>query len=373
VIALAAAMTALVVAILVGLATIRAHRRAESRTQRVLHGLGARVDHLAFELTHSLEQLERERRLHLALGELRADAGLPSLLASAADAVVSLTAADAAVVCLADDVGAAHVAARGIPVELASQPPVLWPPDGPRSVRLLFDTRTSEAHPLRTGLAVPLGSPAPEQSSIAVFWRDEHVEHGAETVALLESIARRVAPVLVRSQRDHHAHVAAVDSVTGLGARRTFHELLRNEVANVRRLRMPLTLLVVDVDDFRAVNERLGQLEADVVLQQIATAMDDALPQGGSSCRIGGDEFAAILPDCTITTAEALVARIQANLPRQSHGNAIATTVSAGITELRDTDDHVSVFERAKLALKRAKQSSERTSVVVMGYRDVRA
>jgi diguanylate cyclase (GGDEF)-like protein len=371
VIALGAAVAALVLAAVAGVAALRAHRKTASRVQRSLDALRLRVDGLAFELSRGLVELERERRLMLALGELRADADLPSALDASADAVMSLTGADAAVVCLVDDAGTPHVSARGIPKELVGQPPVLWPPDAPRAVRLAFEHTTRDSQLLRIGIAVPLGPPSREQSSVAAFWNEAHEERAAETLEVLESLARRVAPALVHARRQHHEGVAPIDSVTGLAARRAFHELLRREVVAARRLRMPLTLLVVDVDDFRVVNEQLGELGADEVLREVAGTIEASLPSGGSSCRIGGDEFAVILPDSGAAAAEAVVARVQASLARRA-GRDGPVAVSAGITELRDADDPVSVFERAKHALQRAKHAPDGASVVVLGYGDMR-
>ena len=129
-----------------------------------------------------------------------------------------------------------------------------------------------------------------------------------------------------------------------------------------------MTLLVVDVDDFRAVNERVGQLEADVVLRAIATHVEGVLPPGGLCCRIGGDEFAVILPGATVTDAEATFARLRAAVERGLIEPGGRLALSAGITQWCAGDDPLTVFERAKQALRHAKHASAGGAVVMTGY-----
>ena len=173
VIGLAALAAAPVFACLAGLASSRAHRRIEIRLDGSLEVLVARVETLSADLADALERLEAERRLVLALGDLRADAELPDLLGWVADAAAGLSDADAAVACLVDGSDEPHLAARGI-MDVPHQPPLLWPPDGPRAAWVEFDYEQDGTHLIRRGLVVPIGPPASAQSSIAVFW------HGPE-------------------------------------------------------------------------------------------------------------------------------------------------------------------------------------------------
>ena len=145
----------------------------ETRLDGSLEVLAARVETLSVELADALERLEAERRLVLALGDLRPDAELPDLLGWVADAAADLSDADAAVACLVDGSEQPHLAARGI-WDVPHQPPLLWPPEGPRAARLEFDHEQDGTHRIRRGLVVPIGPPASAQSSIAVFW------HGPE-------------------------------------------------------------------------------------------------------------------------------------------------------------------------------------------------
>ena len=121
--------------------------------------------------------------------------------------------------------------------------------------------------------------------------------------------------------------LALTDPLTGLGNHRHFHDRLERELADSRAQGYPLSLCLVDIDDFKRINDRFGHPAGDKVLAQLATN----LRQGGEAFRLGGDEFAILLPgrdeEGARIAAEAIIERIAcADLPP-----AGAVTVSAGI------------------------------------------
>jgi diguanylate cyclase (GGDEF)-like protein/putative nucleotidyltransferase with HDIG domain len=122
--------------------------------------------------------------------------------------------------------------------------------------------------------------------------------------------------------------LALTDPLTGLGNHRHFHERLESELERVRSDGRTLTLCLVDVDDFKRINDRFGHPAGDRVLAQLATK----LRQTGEAFRLGGDEFALLLSDyserAAFTTADAIVHRI-ADLELEQVGRV---TVSAGLT-----------------------------------------
>ena len=121
--------------------------------------------------------------------------------------------------------------------------------------------------------------------------------------------------------------LALTDPLTGLGNHRHFHERLARELEHALRYGRPLALCLVDVDDFKRINDRFGHPTGDRVLSQVATR----LRQSGEAFRLGGDEFAVLLPGYeeseALTAAESIVDRI-ATL---DFGQMGAITVSAGI------------------------------------------
>src|SRR5215212_5559050 len=104
--------------------------------------------------------------------------------------------------------------------------------------------------------------------------------------------------------------LALTDPLTGLGNHRHFHERLERELAQAHERGLPLTLCMVDVDDFKRINDRFGHPAGDRVLSQLAAR----LRQTGEAFRLGGDEFALLLPGydeaASLTTACAVVERI---------------------------------------------------------------
>jgi diguanylate cyclase (GGDEF)-like protein len=150
-----------------------------------------------------------------------------------------------------------------------------------------------------------------------------------------------------------------VDALTGLHNRRYFHETLRRECARAHRYERRLALLLLDVDDFKAINDRLGHLAGDAVLAAVASRLQGAVRQADVACRVGGDELAVILPEAGEQDAEQLYRRIRFAVGSGSAGPAERVRLSAGIAALRHEDDAVSLFERADEALYRAKQAGK--------------
>ena len=100
--------------------------------------------------------------------------------------------------------------------------------------------------------------------------------------------------------------LALTDPLTGLGNHRHFHERLQRELALAEQDGRSLTLCLVDIDDFKQINDRYGHPVGDRVLAQVATR----LRQGGESFRLGGDEFAVLLPSTNAAAAFAVARSI---------------------------------------------------------------
>ena len=124
-----------------------------------------------------------------------------------------------------------------------------------------------------------------------------------------------------------------------LASRQTFLDRLAHEVGRAHRDADPLTLLVLDVSDFRAVSEKLGEVGATRVLADVAARLGNGVPGGGLSCRTREDELAVLLPQMTANRAESIFAALQASLHAQPPKGTDRLIVSAGITELTASDD----------------------------------
>ena len=149
------------------------------------------------------------------------------------------------------------------------------------------------------------------------------------------------------------------DFLTGWHNRRYFHETLARETARAQRYNRRLALIVFDLDDFKAINDRIGHLAGDTVLAEVAERVRDVVRHADIACRVGGDEFAVILPESTLADAEQLYRRIQAGVSSRPITHAGQLLLSAGIAELRPQDDPVAFFQRADDALYRAKEGGK--------------
>ncbi len=105
------------------------------------------------------------------------------------------------------------------------------------------------------------------------------------------------------------------DEVTGIYNRRYFNEILSQEVRRARRYSNELSLLLLDVDDFKRVNDAFGHVEGDAVLRRLGRLLRDNTRQTDSVCRFGGDEFAIVLPQTSNAEAGTLAERIRKAQP----------------------------------------------------------
>lgn len=106
------------------------------------------------------------------------------------------------------------------------------------------------------------------------------------------------------------AYQATHDPLTGLRNRRFFDETLRDHVQAARRYQRPLTLLLIDVDQFKKINDDFGHVVGDEILSSFAQLLRATLRKSDIPCRYGGDEFAVLLPETTLQEAQHLVERI---------------------------------------------------------------
>ena len=126
-------------------------------------------------------------------------------------------------------------------------------------------------------------------------------------------------------------HLAQTDSLTGLYNHRYFQERLRAELHRAGRARDVVALLMLDIDDFKRVNDVCGHGEGDQVLQQLGEVLRFTARASDTVCRVGGEEFAVILPSCTADDAIGLASRLRGALLQTPAESAGEITLSMGI------------------------------------------
>ena len=156
-------------------------------------------------------------------------------------------------------------------------------------------------------------------------------------------------------------YLATTDPLTGLLNRRAFMTTLADELTRSQRLHSRFTLLMLDIDHFKRVNDTYGHPVGDVVLVHLSNLLAEQLRSIDKLARIGGEEFAILLVDTPAEAAATVIERLLATIRSKpaSHpesGQPIAITASIGCTESKAEDDEQSPFVRADRALYAAKQ-----------------
>jgi diguanylate cyclase (GGDEF)-like protein len=355
-IALVAAVAALVIVVLV--AGVASHSRSASE-QRMTHAveqLGSRIDGLAEELSGAIERAHEDGLRARALGDLGGTLDLEEALARTAEAACGLRGIDAAVVRVADLDGSMAVGVAGVAADEAARQAVTGPPDGraTRAVGLtyVYDEGDEPPGAFRSGVALPLEAAGEPLGLLVAYSHDPAPRLSVEMLARLEAITAAAGPLIDNARRFRQASATGeVDAVTGLPGRRSFLETLGREVARSHRFDRRLTVLVLDVDGLRSLNDRLGPRGGDDVLAAVAAAVTGEMRDSDLAFRVGGDELVAVLPESGGIDADALFARVRVRVDRDQP----AVTLSGGIAELSADDDAVSLIDRAEKALARAK------------------
>ncbi len=133
------------------------------------------------------------------------------------------------------------------------------------------------------------------------------------------------------TQHERLARLAVTDDLTGLSNRRRFLEALRAEAQRARRYQRALSLLMLDLDDLKRINDHYGHAAGDAVLRAVAQTLRDHLRETDLPVRLGGDEFAVLLPETEPEAALHLAERIRAGVAAAATPGAEAVTVSIGL------------------------------------------
>ncbi|KKU13201.1 MAG: Diguanylate cyclase with PAS/PAC sensor [Microgenomates group bacterium GW2011_GWC2_45_8] len=160
--------------------------------------------------------------------------------------------------------------------------------------------------------------------------------------------------------------VAGKDHLTGLPNRRAYERLISLEIERAKRSDQPLSLAILDIDDFKQVNDKYGHLTGDLVLQELAKIMKDRLRKIDGSARHGGEEFTVVFPGTSLRgdesekngavhAAERLREFVAKNL--QVEGQPV--TLSIGVAQWRKDETKEDFFQRADKVLLEAKKAGK--------------
>jgi diguanylate cyclase (GGDEF)-like protein len=159
--------------------------------------------------------------------------------------------------------------------------------------------------------------------------------------------------------------LAATDPLTGINNRRRFFEIGEDEIRRARRSQRPLSVLMLDVNEFKQINDEYGHAAGDAALCQLTTILRGHLRKGEVVARLGGDEFAILLPETNLEEAARVIGRLQHRIqdtPVYIMDRSIILSLSAGAAQLQDMDLALDDFlSRADISMFQVKKETRTT------------
>lgn len=185
-----------------------------------------------------------------------------------------------------------------------------------------------------------------------------HVIGAIET--LQDVTERRVAENALKENEERYRLLSVTDALTGLFNSRHFYEQLQGEVERAGRYHRPLSLMIIDADNFKRINDTYGHLQGDRVLQTLASVMRHVLRCTDSAYRYGGEEFSILMPEAELEAARVVAERLRKVFVDTPHHPADNVTmhcsVSIGVAQYVPGESSQSLIKRADDAAYEAKR-----------------
>jgi diguanylate cyclase (GGDEF)-like protein len=176
-----------------------------------------------------------------------------------------------------------------------------------------------------------------------------------------EILIKRLRRQLLEKQDHSHIlrNLAMIDPLTGLYNRRFAEQRLAAEVARSERRGHPLTVLTLDLNNFKEINDTYGHPAGDLVLQEFASRLNKVIRGSDLAVRLGGDEFLVVLPECTLEQLKLVLERLR-SFELDWQGQKIPVTFSAGWKDYEMGDRPEEMLARADQALYTNKRAAKR-------------
>lgn len=226
-----------------------------------------------------------------------------------------------------------------------------------------FAGRISSANNI-ADLETVLGEVMRETRNIQINARQSHDELQA-TRQRVQEAETRISELELELAKT--SNLVRHDQLTGALNRHGLEEIFGKEVARAKRHDTVLCVALLDIDNFKKLNDALGHDVGDLALVHLASTCRDTLRPQDTVARYGGEEFVILLPETRLDDAVRALTRLQRELTKRFflHDNEkVLITFSAGVTQMREDDDQASVIKRADEAMYEAKQSGKNRVVM---------
>ncbi len=174
--------------------------------------------------------------------------------------------------------------------------------------------------------------------------------------------AKHAEVARLQQELDRASSQARHDPLTGTLNRKGLDEAMEREIARSRRLGSPLCLALLDIDNFKSINDRLGHTVGDAALVHLAQVTRDVMRPQDLLARYGGEEFVLLLPDTNVESGVAAMTRLQRELTTRfflQGSEKILITFSAGVAQLHESESSLDALKRADKSMYLAKRSGK--------------
>ncbi len=175
---------------------------------------------------------------------------------------------------------------------------------------------------------------------------------------LIAGVALFVSIQVLNTYQKRIEHLAQVDTLTGIANRQTFQEAIEIALEHAKSTQKPLSLAILDIDNFKEVNDTYGHLAGDYILVELTKRIPGIIRSGDFFARWGGEEFVIIFNDCPVDAAYEIAERIRQETVKNSityENKTITITISIGLTAFLQHDTSIEIVKRADKALYTAK------------------
>ncbi|MDH4206091.1 MAG: sensor domain-containing diguanylate cyclase [Desulfobacteraceae bacterium] len=224
---------------------------------------------------------------------------------------------------------------------------------------------SADAIPFSKQIIMPLSLAGSTLGMLAIL-PENNEQLNDEKMELLTTISNILSMSLKNAQEYHKLKEMAVkDGLTGILNRKGFQNFIQKEFHRAKRYHRPLSLIMIDVDNFKKINDSIGHQAGDYVLLELAGCLKRSIRQADIVFRYGGDEFVILLPDTDMEQAKMLLKRVLSDVEKHAfdwESHQMNVKISCGISttgELENHEDEKDLISKADTRLYSAKRSQD--------------